>query len=286
LSYKTSAIPLYIRYNFSIFHHYKVEQIMRHITAPLFFLLTFSLFTSPSFAEESLWTTVKSDYSEFYSTDRFIRMGIIFAGGAVMANTSLDQNFQNDYQNKTRSTQTDDYAKTAKLFGEGKYLIPLSIISAYAGEYISGTTESALGTWGQRTARAYFVGGPTVLATQILTGASRPAEAPYKSDWKPFNDSNGVSGHAFIGSVPFLTIAYMNKDNAFIKYSAYLVSTFSAISRINDDAHYLSQAMLGWYLGWESVDAVYTVDSKKKNSLRIQPVVGADSYGVQLSMLW
>ena len=259
---------------------------MRHISIFLFLTLTLSWFTSSSFAEESLWTTVKTDYSEFYSTDRFIRMGIVFAGGAAMANTSFDQNFQNDYQNNTRSTQTDDYAKTAKLFGEGKYLIPLSIISAYAGEYISGTTESALGTWGQRTARAYFVGGPSVLATQILTGASRPAEPPFKSDWKPFNDSNGVSGHAFIGAVPFLTIAHMNDDNNFIKYSAYFISTFPAISRINDDAHYLSQAILGWYLGWESVDAVFTVDSKKKSSLRIQPVVGVDSYGLQLSMLW
>ena len=259
---------------------------MRHIHTSLLFTLIISLFSSLAFAEEDLWNTVKSDYDEFYSSDRFIRMGIIFAGGAVMANTDIDQNFQDDYQNNTRSSQTDDYAVTAKLFGEGKYLIPFSIITSYASEYLSGSTETAMGTWGQRTARAYFVGGPTVLATQILTGASRPAEAPYKSDWKPFNDANGVSGHAFVGSVPFLTIAYMNEDNAFIKYSAYFASTFAAISRINDDAHYLSQAMLGWYLGWESVDAVYSVDSKKKNNLHVQPIIKDDGYGIHVSMRW
>lgn len=245
-----------------------------------------SLFSSTIFAEEILWDNVKSDYNEFYSSDRFIRMGIVFAGGAVMANTKFDQNFQDDYQNKTRSLATDDYAVTAKLFGEGKLLIPFSIISAYASEYISGKENTAMGTWGQRTARAYLTGGPTVLATQLLTGASRPSDGRDQSKWKPFNNTNGVSGHAFIGAVPFITIAYMNSDNTFIKYSAYFASTLSAISRVNDNQHYLSQAMLGWYLGWESVDAIYTVDSKKKGNLLVQPVVKDDGYGIHVSMRW
>ena len=249
-------------------------------------IILISLFSSTVFAEKIIWDNVKSDYSEFYSSDRFIRMGIVFAGGAVMANTKFDQNFQDDYQNKTRSTATDDYAVTAKLFGEGKLLIPFSIITAYASEYISGKEETAMGKWGQRTARAYLTGGPTVLATQLLTGASRPSDGRDQSKWKPFNNSNGVSGHAFIGAVPFITIAYMNDDNAFIKYSAYFASTLAAISRVNDNQHYLSQAMLGWYLGWESVDAIYTVDSKNKNNVVIQPVVKDDGYGIQVSMRW
>lgn len=249
-------------------------------------IILISFFSSTIFAEKILWDNVKSDYSEFYSSDRFIRMGIVFAGGAIMANTKFDQNFQDDYQNKTRSAATDDYAVTAKLFGEGKLLIPFSIISAYASEYISGKENTAMGTWGQRTARAYLTGGPTVLATQLLTGASRPSDGRDQSKWKPFNNTNGVSGHAFIGAVPFITIAYMNSDNAFIKYSAYFASTLSAISRVNDNQHYLSQAMLGWYLGWESVDAIYTVDSKKKGNLLVQPVVKDDGYGIYVSMRW
>ena len=112
----------------------------------------------------------------------------------------------------------------------------------------------------------------------MLTATSRPSEDKQISDWKPFNDSNDVSGHAFIGSVPFLTIAYMNKDNALIKYNVYLASTLAAVSRINDNQHYLSQAILGWYLGWESVDSVYTVDSKKTKNIAVRPVIGTDSY--------
>ncbi len=245
-------------------------------------LLTF--FSFPAFAEDGLWQDVKSDYDEFYSSDRFMRMGVMFAGGAVLANTDMDQKFQDQYAGTFFSV---DDSFSAKQFGEGKILIPLSLISAGIGHWLNDGTElTGIGKWGERTARAYLVGGPTVLVTQLLTGASRPSEDEQISDWKPFNDSNGVSGHAFIGSVPFLTIAYMNKDNALIKYSAYLASTLAAVSRINDNQHYLSQAILGWYLGWESVDSVYTVDSKKTKNIAVRPVIGTDSYGIQVSMQW
>jgi len=249
-------------------------------------LLSFfvSFYALPSYAEEGLWTDIKNDYDEFYSSDRFMRMGVMFAGGAVMANTDLDQKFQDQYV-ATIFSVDDSY--NAKQFGEGKILIPLSLISAGIGHWLNDGTElTGIGKWGERTARAYFVGGPTVLVTQILTGASRPSEDKKISDWKPFNDSNGVSGHAFIGSVPFLTIAYQNKDNALIKYSAYLASTLAALSRINDNQHYLSQAILGWYLGWESVDSVYSVDSNKTKNIAIRPVIGTDNYGIQVSMVW
>ena len=250
----------------------------------LLFTILITTLSMPTFAEEGVWADVKQDYDEFYSADRFIRMGIVFTGGAILAHTDFDQNFQD--RNKARIFSVDD-SYSAKQFGEGKYLIPLSLISAGISSYLNDGSElTGIGKWGERTARAYFVGGPTVLATQLLTGASRPSEAPYKSDWKPLNDANGVSGHAFIGSVPFLTIAYMNKDNAFIKYTAYAASTLAALSRINDDAHYLSQAILGWYLGWESVDSVYSVDSKSNNNVSVKPVVGEDSYGIQVSLRW
>ena len=282
-------MPIEIRYTFFTINikseKLKVKNKMKYRHLLIFVTMLASLITLPAQAEEGVWADVKRDYNEFYSADRFIRMGLMFTGGALMANTSFDQEFQD--RNKGNIFSVDD-SYNFKQLGEGKYLIPLSLISAGIGHWLSDNGEpGAIGTWGERTARAYLVGGPTVLVTQLLTGASRPSEDKMISDWKPFNDSNGVSGHAFIGSVPFITIAYMNKDNAVIKYSAYLASTLAALSRINDNQHYLSQAILGWYLGWESVDAVYDVEANKKKSLvKIHPVVGPDSYGLMLSMKW
>lgn len=252
-------------------------------------MLSFIILLTPVFAcaEESFWQNIKNDYDEFYSSDRFMRMGLVFAGGAVLAHTDADQDFQNEFQNDIRSGSTDDFSEIVKSFGEGKYLIPLSLISAGIDSYLNdGQQRTGLGKWGEITARSYFVAAPALLATQRLTGASRPSEPSYQSDWESFNDSNGVSGHAFIGAVPFITIAYMNQDNAFIKFAAYFASTFTALSRINDDQHYLSQAILGWYLGWESVDAVHSVESGIKQIILVQPLAGYDSFGLQLLYKW
>ncbi|MCK4709253.1 MAG: phosphatase PAP2 family protein [Gammaproteobacteria bacterium] len=249
--------------------------------------IVFALLCSlPAQAEENFWSSIKSDYAEFYSADRFMRMGVIFAGGAVLAHSDADQNLQNDYQNNIHSNYSDDFSAAVKSFGEGKYLIPLSLLAAGVDSYFNEAGQrTGQGKWGEITARSYFVGAPALLATQRITGASRPSESPFQSDWEPFNDSNGVSGHAFIGAVPFITIAYMNDDNAFVKSAAYIASAFTAISRINDNQHYLSQAILGWYLGWESVDAVHSVESGKKK-INIRPLAGYDLYGLQLVIKW
>lgn len=250
-------------------------------------IVVFYLNVVPVQAEESFWMNVKSDYDEFYSTDRFIRMAYVFTGGAALAHSDADQNFQNDYQNNTRSSDTDDFSSAAKLFGEGKILIPLSLISVAIDDYFrDGQPRSEMGKWGALTARSYISGGPMLLAAQRLTGASRPSEPPYQSGWQAFNDSNGVSGHAFIGAVPFITIAYMYEDDSLVQSMAYIASSFTAISRINDDQHYLSQAMLGWYLAWESVDTVNAVEANKKKKIHIRPLAGVESYGVQLVINW
>jgi len=62
-----------------------------------------------------------------------------------------------------------------------------------------------------------------------MTGASRPSEGDSK--WRPLKDSNGLSGHAFIGAVPFITAAKMN-DNPYIKTILYGFSVLPGLTRI------------------------------------------------------
>ena len=134
-------------------------------------------------------------------------------------------------------------------------------------------------------ARAYLVGGLALLAAQRLTGASRPGETNYQSSWKPFNDDNGVSGHALIGAVPFLTVAKMCEDKKVIKSICYLLSSVTAWSRINDNAHYTSQAVLGWYLAWETTDAVNS-QGEKEQSVTFVPIFEKDGLGLCFSIQW
>ncbi len=238
----------------------------------------------------SIWTTIGQDYSNFYADgDRWIRLGVAFGSMSVVANTSTDQNIRNWYQNNIRSQKTDNFAVYAKLFGEGKYMIPISLLASSINLI---DDDSSIGFWGARVARTYLVGSPALLVAQRLTSALRPSsptnDPSQNSHWKHLNVAkavNGVSGHAFMGSVPFMVIAKMYSNNPYAKYGAYLASTLAAWSRVNDDKHYTSQIILGWYMAYESVDAVFNTD-KKKNKWTFSPMVGKGFYGISLNSRW
>lgn len=204
-----------------------------------------------------------------------------FGFGAVLANTSLDEDFQNWYQRDVRGSSTDSFSSFWKQFGEGHVFIP-----AFACLGLTGTLcqdrpiLTVVGDFGNRVTRAYLVGAPPVLLMQFMLGASRPKEHPHASQWRPFEDVNSVSGHAFVGAVPFLTAAYMC-DTRLAKCALLACSTFTAWSRVNDDSHYLSQACLGWwmaYLACRSVD--YT--EREHECTHLAPVALPGALGLGL----
>jgi hypothetical protein len=238
-----------------------------------------------SFVGSSFMDSTRADYFEFFSSARLTRLGIGFLVMGGVANTGLDEDLQQRYQSDVRSASTDEISVTAKLFGEGKYLIPLSLLARGAGYLDDGTSVgSSVGQWGDKAFRAYVVGLPAMLVMQHVTGASRPDESDSGSKWQPFQDDNGVSGHSFVGAVPFLTLARMNDNSVWLKYSAFAASTLAAWSRVNDNKHYLSQAALGWYMAYESVDAVFSRSHQESKAIALLPVVTDGYYGIQLDM--
>jgi hypothetical protein len=80
-----------------------------------------------------------------------------------------------------------------------------------------------------------------------------------------------------------MTAAQMS-DKPCVKGLFYALSTFPAWSRVNDDAHYLSQALLGWYLAYLSVRAVSATEGHGKlpRGLTLFPVCGDGSVGIGL----
>jgi len=242
----------------------------------------------------SISETVSGDYKNFYASDRLVRMGIAFGAGAIMANTNIDMSIRDWYQDKVRSDRTNSWSSAeestaafrAKLFGEGKYMVPVALLAASVN-YLD--TDTAVGNWGANASRAYIVGLPAMWAMQFATGAARPSHnAPSGSAWRPFNNdgyAHGVSGHSFVGAVPFLTIAYMNPDNGWVKYPAYLASMAAGWSRVNDDVHFPSQVILGWYMAWEAVDSVSDHNEKRKG-VKIAPMAVYDGFGLMANANW
>lgn len=230
------------------------------------------------------WERLQADYGNFYSGRSMFQLGTAFLAGAAMANTNVDEMISHDlYQENVVEIANEDISQKLhqpKALGDGYILLPTLAVLALSEPWLEQSAwTKPLGEWGDRGARAMLVGGPVVLLTQNLTGASRPNESPSGSHWEPFQDNNGVSGHAFVGAVPFLTAGRMSR-RPWAKAFWYGASTLPALSRVNDERHYFSQVFLGWYLAWLATAAVDS--SQQQRQLKITPTWNEAGPGLML----
>ncbi len=219
----------------------------------------------------SLKDRLIGDYKRFYSLNNAAYLTVGFGVGAALASTSADEKFRRRYQEDWRNDTTDDFSKVFKTFGEWQIWLPIYAgVTLLGNERISGDTFGPLGVWGERSLRTVLLGTPPLLLLQRTTGGGRPTDGN-GSGWDFWADANGVSGHAFIGAIPFLTAAGM-VDFWPARWILYGLSTFTAWSRVNDDAHFLSQASLGWFLAWRTVRSVEAADQVDEPQFAVVPM--------------
>ena len=75
-------------------------------------------------------------------------------------------------------------------------------------------------------------------------------------------------------------------DNVYLKYSAFAASFLTAWSRVNDNQHYLSQILLGWYMGYEAVDSVFETNKAKERGYSFEPFIKYDAMGIAYVYRW
>ncbi|HUS38352.1 MAG: phosphatase PAP2 family protein [Pirellulales bacterium] len=227
---------------------------------------------------------VASDYGQFYTLENLGFLAIAFGGAAAIANTPFDNTLHEVLHENLVYTPTDEYAEFIhknKQFGEGLYVIPAFAALAFVSKGLGETPMApVVGDWAERSFRGIVVGAPVVVGTQLLTGGSRPSEASYGSRWRPLRDSNGVSGHAFIGAIPFMSAAQMTED-PWLSFGFYTVSLLPALSRITDDAHYPSQALLGWTVAFAATTAVNRSEAENRSTI-VRPWSDGDATGFGL----
>jgi hypothetical protein len=198
--------------------------------------------------------SVAGDLGRFYSIATFRRLGVALAAGGVLANTAADDEIQDWYREDVRSAASDDWAESVEPLGDD-WVAPAFVVLGLAGEALAdGPPGDGAGGWLRRGGRAVLVGAPAVYYLQQLTGGNRPSDG-LGSEWEPFDGSHGVSGHTFLGAVPFLTIARMSRSRV-VDTLAVAASLAAGWGRLNDDQHYASQVLLGWYVAWEATGAV------------------------------
>ena len=173
---------------------------------------------------------------------------------APLANTHADQAIRDWYQQNVRSRATDQVARIVKYAGEPWVTVPAYLAAELAERVADNAAiDAAVGEWGSRGLRATALGVPPLLVLQVTLGASRPTKGD--SHWRLFHDPHGVSGHSFVGAVPFLTAAMMADDSLW-RYPLLAASFLPGLSRINDDRHYPSQVTLGWWMAYLATASV------------------------------
>jgi hypothetical protein len=228
------------------------------------------------------------DYRDFYSCRGLALIGAGLGTASILAHSTLDEDFQRWHDREVKSSGSDDFAHGVRWLGDGRIMIPVFACASLL-ECRSVDIDQRIGVvgqWGNRCLRSAAVGAPAVLALKYLLNASRP-EDENTSRWRPFDSpysEGAVSGHAFIGAIPFVNAAKMT-DNLGAKAILYTASTLPAWSRINDRKHYLSQAMLGWWLAYLAADSVACTENCYQ-SFTLVPQVSAGGFACQAVYRW
>jgi membrane-associated phospholipid phosphatase len=229
------------------------------------------------------------DHKNYYTRcDNLFGLGLGLMVHATLSNTTVDQNFRNWYQDNVRMSGTNRVSRSLKTLGEGAIWIPIFGITTgihciSQKFYQPNQRFNFIGDYSSMVLRSYVVGTPTLILFQYMLGCSRPSDdKSYHSQWHFLGDNNSFSGHAFIGAAPFLVAANMT-ERSWLKVILYLCSTFAGISRINDDAHYLSQVVLGWYVSYLAVRSVSQTNNiliPKNRNMRLFPILDTKCVGI------
>ena len=209
---------------------------------------------------------ILNDIRNFYSLRTLVIWSASLSGSAMIAYSPIDPFVSYTYQEYIRGPRSDAVARVFDPLGEWKKTWPV-FLGCSVFDYIPWKKQTSalriIGNWGSRSSRALLLGWPSVALFQRVIGSPRPIWG--SSYWQPFRYGTGVSGHAFVGAIPFLAAASMT-ENPLLKGIFIATSTGVSIGRINDNKHYTSQVVLGWIAAWLSIQAISKTEKSYKHT--------------------
>lgn len=224
-----------------------------------------------------------NDYRRHYDADSLLDLLPPLALAGALANTSADRRIRDAWQDDARSDFSDELADVFLEVGDAaqnRWSAPAYSLTMLAAGYTGRIEDdSTAATWAERALRANVLGAPQAWMFTYMLGSHRPGAG--ESDWNPWNDNDGVSGHSFYGAVPFLTAARM-ADTPGWRCTWYALSVLPAYSRINHDNHYTSQAVMGWSIAWLAT-ATIAEDPARDDGVSFMPVLTPDGGYVLVS---
>lgn len=195
-------------------------------------------------------------------------------GGITVGLYILDQDIQ-DWVQGNRSETSDNISKFAKPFGEGIYTLPpLAILYLY-GHYLDNKKAKRVALLSMES----FV--VTGIFTQVIkfTGhRHRPSSGDPSTMWDgpEFSTSNlsFPSGHASSAFAIATVIASEYKDIPMVTTLSFSIATLTALSRVNDNAHWASDVFFGSGIGYFTGKAIVRLhNGKEDRNFAIIPLI-------------
>jgi hypothetical protein len=236
------------------------------------------------YRDEATETVFRSreDFRNFYTTPNLLCVGIAVIAAAPVANSHADTGIRDWWQGHVRNDRSDSFFTFGNdQLGDwrwtGGVLIGGAVVGKILEDYPAGTT---LRTFSTKSLRALIVGAPAVGVLQYGLGGDRPPDG--SSYWQPIRTHEAVSGHAYVGAVPFLTAAYMT-DSYALKALFVAGSLYTPVARINDDRNYFSQAALGYVIAVVATHSVFQTDMEHSR-IHLAPLPMQDAVGLSVMM--
>ena len=229
----------------------------------------------------TLFRHTGSQWRRAYGRRAFLRLGLALGAAAVLAYSGADEAIEREHtdlvdpregrldaeRKRLRADGRDDEANVlraedyppaagdrvtqlAKPAGEREWFLIWGVTAL--GDWLWKT--SPVSRWGRANFEAMCVGLPMLWTVQRVLGANRPSSDDGSPRWRPFQHANAASGHAFIGAIPWWTLA-LRVQPVWARGAARVVGLLTGWSRLNDRKHYASQVLLGWTIAWNAVEA-------------------------------
>lgn len=227
---------------------------------------------------------IRRDFCIYFSEDTLFDFGAAFVIAGVMANTGIDRTIQRSWQEDLRSKTTNNFLKPFNhIGGLSYYYFPIYFGLMGIGHSREHTILGNVAYhWAYRGLRTVLLAGVQQVILAPLLGSGRPSRMQ-DSKWTPFQHTKGVSGHALHGAIPFLTAAFMT-DPPVIRTILFILSAMPGLARINFNAHYASQVLLGWSLAYLSARSVYYSDLARPCPFQVNLVPQRDGCMLYSSM--
>jgi len=185
------------------------------------------------------------------------------AGFVLAASLLADESFRGQVQ-EYRGKTSDAVARVGNGFGEPRYVLPAIGAGLLVGQL---TGQRSVTRVALRAGGAVALAGGITTAVKFAIGRSRPEGDGDADLFRPFSGrSSFPSGHTAVAFALATAIAEETRD-PWSDAALYGAATLTALARVNDDRHWISDVFVGALVGHLSARWL----SRRQGGLRLRP---------------